>query len=384
MNNFTYYNPVKIVFGKGTISELTTLIPKDEKALIVYGGGSIKKNGVYDQVVTALADHTFFEFSGIEPNPDYATCMQVVELTREKKIDFLLAVGGGSVIDAVKFIAAASRFDGGDPWDILSKHARVTSSLPLGVVLTLPATGSEMNSFSVISRRETGEKLPFGSPYVYPQFSILDPETTYSLPERQVANGIVDAFVHVLEQYLTVDINTPLQDRQAEAILLTLVEQAKIWKNKPQDYDNRANIMWTATNALNGLIGAGVVHDWATHSIGHELTALHGIDHARTLAVIAPVLLAHQKNRKHDKLLQFGERVWGVTVGTEEELIEKTITTTRAFFKSLDVPVRLRDYDVPESTIETVAAIFEKRGQKLGEHQAIGPEQVKEILALAW
>ncbi len=225
MRNFEYFNPTRIVFGKGTIAKLADLIPADARPLLLYGGGSIKKNGVYDQVIAALEKFHVAEFGGIEPNPRYETCMKAVEKVQAEKCDFLLAVGGGSVLDACKFIAAATKFEGDDPWDILSKWVPVEAAVPLGAVLTLPATGSEMNAGSVINRDSTNEKLFFGSDLVRPVFSILDPETTYSLPPNQTANGIVDAFVHVVEQYATYPGPNPLQDRQAEAILKTLIDE---------------------------------------------------------------------------------------------------------------------------------------------------------------
>ncbi|MDD2238197.1 MAG: iron-containing alcohol dehydrogenase, partial [Kiritimatiellae bacterium] len=256
MNNFTFCNPVNILFGRGRIADLPGEIPKDARVLIAYGGGSIKKNGVLDAVHTALAGYTITEFAGIEPNPSYETLMKAVELIREKDINFILAVGGGSVIDGVKFIAAAVPFEG-DPWDLLTRGAKAKSVLPFGTVLTLPATGSEMNCGSVITRKSIQTKLPFMSPLIYPIFSILDPETTFSLPPRQISNGIVDAFVHVMEQYLTYPAEGHLQDRFAEGILQTLIEDGPKALKTPEKYEVRANLMWCATLALNGLIGAG-------------------------------------------------------------------------------------------------------------------------------
>lgn len=383
MKNFTYHNPVKIVFGKQTITELKKLIPEDARVMVVYGGGSIKKNGVYDQVQAALDGFNRIEFGGIEPNPRYETCIKAIEIGRDEQVDFLLAVGGGSVIDGVKFIAAGIQYSQGDPWDILSNHAPVISAVPFGVVLTLPATGSEMNGGSVISRKSTKEKLVFGGPHTYPQFAVLDPETTYSLPERQLSNGIVDTFVHVLEQYLTYDVNTPLQDRQAEAILKTVIEEApKVFSN-PTDYDVRANLMWCATNALNNTIGLGVVSDWATHMIGHELTALYGLDHGQTLSIVMPSLLKHQKERKRGKLLQYAERVWGMDIEDPDRAIDEVINKTREFFKSAGSPVTLSEMDVPVEAAKIVADRLQARKMKLGEHRAIGHVEVVEILTLA-
>ncbi len=379
MDNFSYYNPVRVEFGRGTIAKLTDLLSIDERVLMVYGGGSIKKNGVYDQVKKALAGRVLEEFGGVEANPQYETLMRAVEVVRSKDITFILAVGGGSVLDGVKFVAAAARFEG-QPWDILEKDAPVTEAIPLGSVLTLPATGSEMNTFAVISRDETRQKLAFGAESCYPRFAILDPETTLSLPERQVANGIVDAFIHVFEQYMTFDQEAPLQDRQAEGILLTLIEQADRVLENPKDYNTRANIMWSATQALNGLIGVGVAQDWATHMIGHELTALFGIDHARTLAVVLPSLLRHQKEDKKDKLLQYTERVWGLSGEDDDEVIEAGIQKTEAFFHRLGVPTRLSDHQVDLKQTEPIVARFSEQNARMGERQSIDAPAVEAIL----
>jgi len=378
MNNFSYYNPVRVEFGRGTIAKLADLLSPDERVLMVYGGGSIKKNGVYEQVKEALAGRVLEEFGGVETNPQYKTLMRAVEVVRSKDITFILAVGGGSVIDGVKFIAAAARFDG-EPWDILEKHASVLEAVPLGSVLTLPATGSETNTFAVISRDETRQKLAFGSESCYPKFAILDPETTLSLPERQVANGIVDAFIHVLEQYLTWNQDAPLQDRQAEGILLTLIDQAERVLKDPKDYAIRANIMWSATQALNGLIGVGVEQDWATHMIGHELTALFGIDHARTLAVVLPSLLRHEKENKKEKLLQFAKRVWRLSGEDDDDVIEQGIQKTEAFFHLLGMPTRLRDHQVDVKQTEPIVTRFSEQKALMGERQSIDAAAVEAV-----
>ncbi len=334
MFKFEFQNPTKILFGEGRIGDIAAEIDKDHRVLITYGGGSIKKNGVLDQVKATLTDYTLFEFSGIEPNPSYETLMKAVELVQKEKIDYILAVGGGSVIDGTKFIAAAVNFQG-DPWDLLAKQAAVKSALPFGCILTLPATGSEMNSGAVVTRRSLQTKLPFSNPLLYPQFAVLDPTTTYSLPAVQISNGVVDAFVHVVEQYLTYPVNAKVQDRFAEGLLLTLIEEGPIALQDPQNYDVRANIMWCATLALNGLIGAGVPQDWATHMIGHELTVMHGLDHAQTLAIVLPSVLTVKKEQKAAKLLQYAERVWGIVDGDDSERIDKAIEKTRSFFESL-------------------------------------------------
>ena len=380
MYNFEYKNPVKIIFGKGTIAKVANEIPKNVKILLTYGGGSIKQNGVYDQVKNALKDAEILEFGGIEVNPHYETCMKAVEIVKNENIGFLLSVGGGSVLDATKFIAAAALYEHGDPWDILARRGPVKNAIPLGAVLTLPATGSEMNGNSVITRVSTLEKLAFSSLKVMPQFSILDPECVFTLPDKQVANGIVDAFVHVMEQYLTFDVNAPLHDRFAESILTTLIEEGpKVLANR-KDYDAASNFMWSATMALNGLIGVGVPQDWATHGIGHELTAFHGIDHARTLAIVLPGVMKIKRNEKKDKILQYGKRIWGITEGTDDEKIDAAIAKTAGFFESLGLPTTLPDYGVSEESVTRIVARFEKRRYKLGEKADIGYQEIEQIL----
>jgi NADP-dependent alcohol dehydrogenase len=380
MYNFEYKNPVKIIFGKDTISKVAAEIPKSAKILLTYGGGSIKKNGVYDQVMNALIGVELLEFGGIEANPHYETCMKAVEIVKNEKVDFLLSVGGGSVLDATKFIAAAALYQKGDPWDILVKRGKVENAIPIGAVLTLPATGSEMNGNSVITRVSTLEKMAFSSPKVMPQFSILDPQCVFSLPDKQVANGIVDAFVHVMEQYLTFNVNSPLQDRFAESILTTLIEEGPKVLADRKDYDAAANFMWSATMALNGLIGVGVAQDWATHGIGHELTAFHGIDHARTLAIVLPGVMNIKRENKKEKILQYGKRIWGINEGTEDEKIDAAIAKTVEFFESVGLPTTLPEYNVPEESVAKIVARFEKRFYKLGEKADIGYKEIEQIL----
>lgn len=371
MLNFTFQNPTKILFGKGQIATIAREIPREQRVLVTYGGGSIKQNGVYDQVMKALAGRTVVEFAGIEPNPTYETLMEAVRVAREQNIDFLLAVGGGSVIDGTKFIAAAAPFEG-EPWDILAKHARIERALPLGSVLTLPATGSEMNSGSVVTRRTTQDKLAFMHPLVYPRFSVLDPSTTFTLPPRQIGNGVVDAYTHIMEQYLTYPVNAPVQDRFAEGLLLTLIEEGPKALAAPEDYDVRANIMWCATMALNGLIGAGVPGDWATHMIGHEITALHGLDHAQTLAIVLPSVMAVKREAKRAKLLQYAARIWGLTDGDEEMRIAAAIAKTREFFAQVGVKTYLCDYGIGADTVPALLAQLERHKlTALGERQDI-------------
>lgn len=382
MQNFEFYNPVKIVFGKEQIKQLETLVPQRKKVMMLYGGGSIKSNGVYDQVVAALGGREVIEFSGIGANPQYDKMMEAIELAKEEDVEFLLAVGGGSVIDATKFVAASVHFEK-DPWTILSERQRPSKVLPFGVVLTLPATGSEMNCFSVISKGD--EKLGFGGdPRLFSKFSILDPEVTYSLNERQLGNGVVDAFVHVVEQYLTKPSNAPLQDRFAEGILQTLIEEGPKVIHVNEHYESRANVMWCATMALNGLIGSGIPHDWSTHMIGHELTGLFGIDHARTLAAVLPSVLRAQKENKREKLLQYARRVWNVQTPDADKSIEEAILLTEDFFNSMGLPTRLRVYKVEEKDIESIIKSLRNHiPVNLGENQDIDEAKVEEILRKA-
>jgi NADP-dependent alcohol dehydrogenase len=383
MNNFEFYNPVRICFGKGEIAKLSKLVPKGANILLTYGGGSIKKNGVYDQVMLALKGFNITEFDGIEANPHYETLMKAVAIVKAHKIDFLLAVGGGSVLDGTKFIAAAALWEGSEPWDILSRRGIVAKAIPIGTVLTLPATGSEMNGNAVITRWETKEKLAFASDHVLPQFSILDPQVVFSLPQIQVANGIVDAFVHVMEQYLTYPVNAPIQDRFAESILTTLVEEGPKVLADRSSYDAAANFMWAATMALNGLIGVGVPQDWATHMIGHELTAFHGIDHGQTLCIVLPGIMKLKRENKKEKILQYGERVWKITEGTADERIDATIQKTVEFFESVGIKTKLADYGVGSEIIPKVVNRFIERGiTAIGERGDLTTEDIAKILEM--
>ncbi len=382
MFKFSFQNTTRIHFGEGQIAAISRDIPEDSRILVTYGGGSIKKNGVYDQVVEALKDHTWEEFGGIEPNPQFDTLMDAVKIVQSEGYDYLLAVGGGSVVDGTKFIAAAAEYQGSDPWDICLKGEKVTSALPMGCILTLPATGSESNTGAVVSKGP--DKLFFNSELVRPQFAVLDPAVTLSLPAKQVANGVVDAFVHTLEQYLTYPVNAKVQDRFSEGLLQTLVEEGPNALLQPEDLEVRSNIMWAATMALNGLIAVGVPQDWTTHMIGHEITALYSVDHARSLSIMLPAVMRHQRDAKREKLLQYGERVFNVTAGTEEERIDIISGKTVAFLNSMSVPTSLSAADLGENVIDEILAQLKLHGRdKLGEHGAIGYEQCKEILQLA-
>ena len=386
MLNFEFYNPVNLVFGKDQIAKLSKLVPKGAKILLAYGGGSIFKNGVYNQVTEALKGYDITEFGGIEPNPRFETLMKAVEVIKEKQLDFILAVGGGSVIDGVKFIAAAAKFEG-NPIDILQKRIRIEdNALPFGTVLTLPATGSEMNSGSVITINKTQEKLSFGGPAVFPQFSVCDPTVVASLPKRQLQNGVVDAYTHVLEQYLTYPHDAILQDRIAEGILQTLIEIGPGVAEDPTDYKLASNFMWSCTMALNGLIQKGVPTDWATHMIGHELTALYEIDHARTLAIIGPNLYRVLFDTKKEKLAQYGKRVLNITSDNIDDAATQAIEKTVAFFHAMGMNTKISDYTLDyEKTADFIVKRFEERGWKaLGERQNVTPEKVKAIVELSY
>ena len=381
MNQFNFYNPTKIIFGRDRFNELNHLVPKDAKVLVLYGGGSVKKFGTLDRVLAALPNREILEFGGIEANPRYETLMKAVDLVRAEKIDFLLAVGGGSVIDGTKFIALASYYEG-DGLDLLrdrSITANLKQALPLAAVLTLAATGSEMNRGGVVS--SPIGKLGFGNDLVFPKFSLVDPSLTFTLPETQVANGVVDTFVHVMEQYMTYPAEGRFQDRTSEGILKTLIEIGRATIDNPTDYDLRANLVWCATMGLNGLIGAGVPQDWATHRIGHELTTLFGIDHAKTLAIIMPSLWNIMRDTKREKLLQYGERVLNITTGSEENRIDQIIETTRQFFESLGIKTRLSDYGISADQIDSILAALESHHMTaLGERGEITLEISRKIL----
>lgn len=385
MLNFDFYNPTQILFGKGRIADLNKVVPAEAKVLILYGGGSIKQNGVYDEVVAALDSRSVTEFTGIEPNPSYETLIKAVEVIRQNKIDFLLAVGGGSVIDGTKFIAAAALFEGDDPWAIMEKRgSNITKALPFGSVLTLPATGSEMNNGGVVTRKSINAKLAFSSRHCFPQFSVLDPTKTYTLPVRQIGNGAVDAFVHVMEQYLTYPVNSPVQDRFAEGLLQTLIEEGPKALANPEDYDVRANLMWCATMALNGVISTGVPQDWATHMIGHELTALHNIDHAQTLAIVLPGMMRVRKDSKRAKLLQYAARVWGLCDGDEDSRIETAISRTQGYFEQMGVKTRLSDYQLTARDIEPILSALEThRMVSLGEKRDVTLDVSRQVLELS-
>lgn len=385
MLNFELYNPTKMVFGKGQIEKLSELVPQGAKILLAYGGGSIFKNGIHKQVIDNLKGFEIVEFGGIEPNPHFETLMKAVAVIKEQNIDFILAVGGGSVIDGVKFISAAVNFDG-NPIDILQKHILIKeNAMPFGTILTLPATGSEMNSGYVVTIKATQEKLASGGSALFPQFSICDPKVIQSLPKRQLQNGVVDAFTHVMEQYLTYPHEGYLQDRIAEGILQTLIEVGPKVVENPADYALASNFMWSCTMALNGLIQKGVPNDWATHMIGHELTALYGIDHARTLAIIGPNLYRVLFETKKEKLAQYGKRIFNLS-GTVDEIANEAINKTVEFFHTMGMDTRLSQYtDDYSKTAGFIVNRFDERGWKaMGERQNITLEKLKEIVEMSY
>ena len=377
MNNFVFQNPTKLIFGKGQIARLATELPKDKRILVTFGGGSVKTNGVYDQVKAALEGFDHLEFWGIEPNPKVETLRKAVELCKSEGVEFILAVGGGSTLDGTKLIAAASVIEE-DAWELVLNPKLYGGTLPFASVMTLPATGSEMNRGAVISNLATGEKYSFYN--TYPVFSILDPEATFSLPPFQVACGLADTFVHVMEQYLTETGISPLMDRWAEGIVQTVVEVAPKVRANQHDYDAMATFMLSATMGLNGFVSMGVPQDWATHMIGHEITALTGTTHGQTLVIVLPAVMNVMREQKGDKIVQFGERVWGITEGSKDERIDKTIAAVEEFFRSLGLAVRLPEVGADENTVAEIVRRFKERGTLLGENSNIDYKLVDEIL----
>lgn len=384
MLNFDFQNPTKLMFGQGRIADIAGEIPRNARVLITYGGGSVKRNGVLDQVKAALAGYDLTEFAGIEPNPVYETLMRAVDLVKSQKLDYLLAIGGGSVIDGTKFIACAALFTG-DPWEIiLRRGVGITEAMPLGTILTLPATGSESNPRAVVTRKSMNAKISFYSTAIFPRFAVLDPTITYSLPPAQISNGVVDAYMHVFEQYMTYPVEAKLQERFSEGILLTLLEEGPKALADPLNYDVRSNVMLCATMALNGLIGSGVPHDWSTHMVSHELTALYGIDHACTLAVLMPGMLKVQKEDKRLRLLQYAERIWGLKDGDEDVIIDAAIEKTREFFETMQLKTHLSDYGLTADNIPEILEHLEKHDMvRLGERKNVTPDRVRKALEMS-
>lgn len=380
MKPFEFYNPVKLIWGEGRIEKINEQIPGDSKVLLVYGGGSVKKNGAYEQVASALKGYEWGESGGIETNPSYEICLDVIQKVRKEKYSFLLALGGGSVIDATKFIALAACLpENTDPWGIMTGDLIPTEALPFGTILTLPATGSEMNANVVISRKKTKEKLVTTIPLIFPRFSVMDPSVTTTLGEKQTANGIVDTFIHVLEQYLTIDEDTLVQDSWSEGILRTLIETGPSLMKDLKNIALRNRLMYCSTMALNGFIAMGCTEDWAAHRIGHELTALFGLDHARSLSVILCSLLRYRKEIKRTKLLKYAQNVWSLD-GDKDCIIEKAIIQTEKFFTSMGVPTSLNQAGIPIEAAVLISSRFQDKGVLLGEDQGITPEDVEKII----
>ncbi len=383
MRDFTLHQPTRVLFGKGQIANIAREVPPNARVLLVAGGGSIRTNGVLAELETALGARLVGQAWGVQPNPDVSDVATVLEKIRAERADFLIAAGGGSVVDATKAAAGLARTDG-DAWSVLSKGARFNAALPVGAVMTAPGTGSEVNASATISNRASSQKLVFTNPLCFPAFAVIDPEKTFTLSKTQSANGIVDAFVHVLEQYLTFPVGAVLTDRLAEAVLLTLVEEGPRALELPTDYDVRANIAWAASVALGGLLAAGVPQDWTTHHLGHELTALYGLDHARSLAVVLPAVLRARRRQKAQKLLQYGARVFGVTADSEEERVEAAIARTEALFTALGVPTRLGAYGLGGEIVAPVMANLKaSRRLRLGEKLDVTLDDAAKLLALA-
>lgn len=388
MNNFKLTAPTTIVFGKDQLDQVSKQIARHydgKKLIVLYGGGSIERSGFLDKLKQELSGFELFFFKGIEANPEFDTLMRAAAYIRENNIGFMLAVGGGSVIDGAKFISGAVGYEG-DPWEVLLRTPgkEFKTAVPFGCILTLPATGSESNSGAVISRHGLKEKRTMGGPLFFPKFALLDPTFVATLPKRQLANGVIDAFTHTMEQYLTFPSDNLLQERYAEGILSTLIEIGPGVVADPADYKLAANLMWCANQALNGLLRCGVVTDWATHMIGHELTALHGIDHAQTLAIIAPRLYEAKFENKKEKLAQYGRRVWQLA-GEDEEVARAAIRKTEEFFHQLGIGTRLSDYtaDFAETPAIIKQRFTERNWTGLGERQDLTPAEAEQIVVSA-
>ncbi|MCO5091684.1 iron-containing alcohol dehydrogenase [Bosea sp. (in: a-proteobacteria)] len=384
MLGFRFHNPTVVHFGQGSIARLAEAVPPEARVLLLFGGGSIKRNGVHAEVRAALEGRHVVEFGGIEPNPVYETIMRAAALARSERVDLILAVGGGSVADAGKFLAAVTPLDPAlDPWDHWIENGPPAQVLPVGVVLTLPATGSESNPVSVISHRARGLKLPFASEATRPQFAVLDPSTMASLDRRQRENGVVDAFTHVVEQYLTYDVTAPVQHGFSETLMRVLIEWGPKLVSENSD-EARATVMWAANQALNGLIGAGVPQDWSTHMIGHAMTAAYGVDHARTLTAVMPSLLRFKRAEKRGMLLRYARKVWDIAEPDADAAIEDAIARTEAFFRQMGCPARLAELAPVAVDPELIVRHLAEVGQTaLGERNDIGLDEARRILALA-
>jgi len=359
MENFTFWNPTKLIFGKGQLEQLKNEIPQyGKKVLLVYGGGSVKRSGLYDKVLSVLKEieTDVFELPGVEPNPRLTTAQKGIEICKQEGIDFILAVGGGSVIDCTKLIAAGTKYDGA-AWDLVTKKAFATEALPFGTVLTLAATGSEMNSGSVITNWETNEKYGWGSAVTFPKFSILDPVNTFTVPKNQTIYGIVDMMTHVLEHYFHLEENTEFQDRMCESLLITVMETAPKLLADLENYDYRATILYGGTMALNGILNMGYRGDWATHNLEHAVSAVYDIPHGGGLAILFPNWMKHNLTVKPERFLQLAVRVFGVDPSgkTAEQAGLEGIEKLREFWNSIGAPQRLAHYEIDDSKLELMA-----------------------------
>ena len=382
MVQFRLRNPTEILFGKGEIAALKKLVAAGTRVLLLYGGGSIKTNGVYDQVMAALAACDVEPFGGVEVNPVYETILEAAAAARRHGSQLVLGVGGGSVIDAAKFLANVIPITGGDPWDELMARRFPANPLPVGAVLTLPATGSESNAVSVMTHRGRRLKYPFANEATRPRFAILDPSTMQSLSRRQLENGAVDAFTHVLEQYMTAPVNTPIQHGFSETIMKVLAEWGpKLVETKSEEACE--NVMWAANQALNGLIGAGVPQDWSTHYIGHAITALHGVDHARTLTMIMPMLMRYKLAQKTTMLARYARNVWGVNEADDAKAAEAGIARTEDFFRRMGCPVRASEAELTIDEQGILAHLETVGHTALGENRDIRADDVRAILRMS-
>jgi len=383
MNDFQFYNPVKVNFGKDSLELLPEMLQPYKNILLLYSENVIKDIGLYDRLMTHLDGKNILEYNGIKANPAYEDCMECVEMIRQNPVDLILAVGGGSVIDGGKFISAAAPFKGDDPWDMLAKEEPIQDTVPLFAILTLAATGSEMNCNSIVSRNSTKEKLAFSNPKLYPVASFLDPTITFTLPPRQTANGIIDSFVHVLEQYLAVNEDTDLQDGLQEGLMKTIIKHAAVVKEDPKNYASRSALMWSASMAMNYIITAGTNGDWAAHMVGHELTSLYGIDHGMSVGIVMPALLDVMEEQKHQRLVLFAKNVWGLENDSEDELVSGAIQRLKDFIENVaGIELKLSNFNVADDAAEVIAKRFTDRGWVLGEQQNIDSETVLKIMDL--
>lgn len=385
MNAFQFHNPTRIVFGRGSVEQLGALAkPFGQTVLLVYGSGSIKRSGLYESVLAQLQSigARVSELPGIEPNPRLATVKKGIEIARANRVDLILAVGGGSVIDAAKAIAVGVPYEG-DVWDFCMRKAVIREALPLGTVLTLAATGSEMNGNSVITNWETQQKRSFGCAHAYPKFSILDPSLTFSVPHNQTVNGSVDIMSHVFEQYFSLTENTPLQERFCESILQTVIENVPIALAEPDHYDARANLMWAGTMALNGVISVGVAQDWASHAIEHEISAIYDIPHGAGLAIVFPNWMKYVHRQRLDRFVQFATRVWGIDPAgkSAEETALAGIDATRSFFTRIGAPASLADFQIGSDRLDRMADEAVRFGP-IGSFRKLNREDVRAILEM--